>query len=232
MSKRHIPNTPSNTISDVQNLMSTKLFYTSDSTNIGYSINGSYFGTSPTGKNLTVYVELYDKTIVGGSLKIIDSFTISYTKKSFDTVVNFGMKFPPGDYKLCLRLTSTDLPGDTVAYPNRFLVSDLVAPVGKLPAPFFKISEVSETKILAVKATPNPFKSSTTIEFTMPTRSITEIMLYDENGKFMREELYSKFITEGEYKFDLKCANLPNGVYFLHLITEDKKVIHKVILAK
>jgi hypothetical protein len=79
MSKRHIQNTPSNTISDVQNLVSTKLFYTTESTNIGYSINGSYFGTSPTGKNLTVYVEFYDKTIVGGSMKIIDSFTISYT---------------------------------------------------------------------------------------------------------------------------------------------------------
>jgi len=78
---------------------------------------------------------------------------------------------------------------------------------------------------------PNPFNPSTTISFYIPSGQIVELDIYDILGKGIAM-LLNKFMQSGRYNVEFNCANLPSGIYFYRLKTENIIITKKMIILK
>ncbi|RKX70008.1 hypothetical protein DRP43_03800, partial [candidate division TA06 bacterium] len=85
---------------------------------------------------------------------------------------------------------------------------------------------------------PNPFSTSTTISFNLATdlRGLTQIKIYNIKGQLVKNfelrilnsELI-KVVWDGK---DENGKQLPSGIYFYKLITEDKSIVKKMLLLR
>lgn len=82
---------------------------------------------------------------------------------------------------------------------------------------------------------PNPFNPSTTIEFSIPAgaeiNSLVLIKLYDVLGNEVRT-IFDEVKEPGNYKVIFNAADLPSGVYFYTLMTEDFSSTKKLMLLR
>jgi hypothetical protein len=78
---------------------------------------------------------------------------------------------------------------------------------------------------------PNPFNPETTIEYSIPTSTHVELILYNIAGKKIIE-LENKFKQAGIHKVSLKAENLSSGIYFVYMKTIDYKKSIKIVLLK
>ena len=78
---------------------------------------------------------------------------------------------------------------------------------------------------------PNPFNPETTIEYSIPTSTHVELIVYNFVGEKIIE-LENRFQQFGRYKVNFKADNLPSGIYFVHLKTKDYKESIKIVLLK
>ena len=78
---------------------------------------------------------------------------------------------------------------------------------------------------------PNPFNPVTTIRFALPQYSQVSLKIYNMAGA---EEisLVNKVFEAGEYEINFDARNLPSGVYFYRLITEEFVQTRKLLLLK
>lgn len=87
-------------------------------------------------------------------------------------------------------------------------------------------ADVSEptTIALSVTATPNPFSSYTSINFSIPETGDITVLLYDELGRVVRRVASSEF-TAGPHSIQIDRLGLANGVYTC-AITSERLNIH------
>ncbi|MGE5354315.1 MAG: YCF48-related protein [Acidobacteriota bacterium] len=83
---------------------------------------------------------------------------------------------------------------------------------------------------------PNPFNSSTTIEYSIDQPSNVKLIICNSLGKEVKTAT-TGYHDKGPYKFhwdgrDNNRRELPSGVYFYRLITENKSESKKLILLK
>lgn len=82
---------------------------------------------------------------------------------------------------------------------------------------------------------PNPFNPSTTIEFSVPKgleiNSLVLLKIYNSLGKEIKT-LMDEVKEPGNYKIKFDASDLPSGVYFYELRTEDGSITRKMILLK
>ena len=78
---------------------------------------------------------------------------------------------------------------------------------------------------------PNPFNPTTRINYTIPTRINAKIKVFNSLGREVAE-LISGEIDSGSYGIEFNAANLPSGVYFYRLQTENFIDTKKMILLK
>jgi len=78
---------------------------------------------------------------------------------------------------------------------------------------------------------PNPFNPVTTIKFSIPKDSYVELYIYDAEGKKV-SSLANRNYKAGSYLIDFNASNLPSGVYFYKLKTDDFSMTKKMILIK
>jgi endoglucanase len=75
---------------------------------------------------------------------------------------------------------------------------------------------------------PNPFNPSTTISFSLPSKSIVSLKVYDLTGK-ETAIVVSQELSAGTYSRQWNAANMSSGIYFYQLhagtYTETKKLI-------
>jgi hypothetical protein len=83
---------------------------------------------------------------------------------------------------------------------------------------------------------PNPFNPTTTIKFDMPMTSNVAINVYDATGKLVKtlvneekEAGYHQVVWEGK---DNNGSEVPSGVYFYRIESEDFSKTHKMLLLK
>lgn len=72
----------------------------------------------------------------------------------------------------------------------------------------------SSLVMTTIDATPNPFKSHTTIRYSLPAAGYISIKLYDASGRLV-EVLSDGYYNQGSYSMNLSRNKLSNGVYFL-----------------
>jgi hypothetical protein len=63
---------------------------------------------------------------------------------------------------------------------------------------------------------PNPFNPSTTISFTLPSKSFISLKIYDLLGREVAT-LASEVLSAGRYTRQWNAMNMPSGVYFYRL---------------
>jgi len=80
-------------------------------------------------------------------------------------------------------------------------------------------------------AYPNPFNSSTTLSYTLPTASNALIRIYDVRGHFV-STLTSGLQTVGLHEVVWNSVGNPSGIYFVRLETDDYAETSKVMLMK
>jgi flagellar hook assembly protein FlgD len=99
--------------------------------------------------------------------------------------------------------------------------------------------ETSTEKPLRCKLTqnlPNPFSSSTKIQYSLPKTTYMTLKIYDVSGKLVKilaEGTYTPFhyIVYWDGK-DIMGRNVSPGVYFCKLVTADFNATTKLILTK
>ncbi len=84
---------------------------------------------------------------------------------------------------------------------------------------------------IRIKSYPNPFNSATTMVFSADKQSEVKIDLFDITGKFVKN-LFAGVVSEGEKSISLSGDNLPSGVYFIRLVSDQSSMTHKLILNK
>jgi len=76
----------------------------------------------------------------------------------------------------------------------------------------------SVDNVFAVVAYPNPFTSSTTLQYTLPKASAVRIAMYDIRGQEVQLLLQSSEQMEGQHSMVISGANLAAGTYFVQIL--------------
>jgi predicted aspartyl protease len=91
---------------------------------------------------------------------------------------------------------------------------------------------IDHTRDIVMKAYPNPFANSTTIEFTPKRDGVVNVNVYSLSGARVAE-LFSGQVKADELKQVIfSGANLPNGIYIYKVSVDDKVYFDKLILQK
>jgi len=81
------------------------------------------------------------------------------------------------------------------------------------------------------KIFPNPFNPKTTIQYSINQPGNVMLSIIDLNGKKV-ETLVNKFHSINHYVLEWNPQNIPSGIYFIQLVSDNSIISEKVILAK
>ncbi len=84
---------------------------------------------------------------------------------------------------------------------------------------------------ISINNFPNPFNSSTVIQYIIPEESNISLDLYNSIGEKIKN-LSDGFKRAGEYEVYLNANSLASGVYFIVLRTSEHYFSHKILLLK
>jgi len=78
---------------------------------------------------------------------------------------------------------------------------------------------------------PNPFNPTTKIEFDLPKQSKVTLKIFNLLGQEIAD-LMNKNLAAGKYSVDFNASNLPSGIYFYKLTTEQNIYTRKMLLIR
>ncbi len=78
---------------------------------------------------------------------------------------------------------------------------------------------------------PNPFNPVTKIVFSLPQNTDVKLIVYDLLGREVRSIVNEQF-SPGKYTYEFDGSDLPSGVYYYKLTTDDFSVTKKMVLLK
>ena len=85
---------------------------------------------------------------------------------------------------------------------------------------------------IALKIYPNPLSESATISYTLANEDEVTIYLFDATGKTVTTLAKNNQQTAGEHQLELEATNLPTGIYYLKLQSNETNIIKKLMIAK
>ena len=135
----------------------------------------------------------------------------------------------------------TVFPFVTVAKYLRFTITDLDTGSNQTAISECEIYALADHSSMSVSSTanrpssfelnqnyPNPFNPSTTISFSLPTKSFVTLKIFDVMGKEV-SDIVSEELLPGNYSQQWDASNMPSGVYFYRLqagsFTETKRLV-------
>lgn len=95
-----------------------------------------------------------------------------------------------------------------------------------------KIDEKMMDNDFYLKLYPNPSAGDVTIEYTINKSEFVEILLHDNQGKLVYKLKNNSTHDSGVYQITLGGAELPAGIYYCTLQTENKRATEKLIIFK
>lgn len=82
-----------------------------------------------------------------------------------------------------------------------------------------------------LNAYPNPFNSTTRVEFTLPAAAPVELRLFDVQGREVRT-LTAGVYAAGRHELRLEARDLASGLYFVRLVTPTQHLSRPVLLLR
>lgn len=133
----------------------------------------------------------------------------------------------PGDGPSCFNSGQTlaDPPTRNVQIFRK--ITDAAGPIG-----INNISNEVPGKYSLDQNFPNPFNPVTKIRFAIPKQSNITLEVYDITGKLVSTIAKNVTVTAGIKEVEFNAVNLPSGVYFYSLKTENYSETKKMILVK
>lgn len=78
---------------------------------------------------------------------------------------------------------------------------------------------------------PNPVFGTAQVDFALNEATTVSIGLFDAEGRLIRDLLTTTRLQQGQHRYALDCAGLPNGVYFLQMRSgEDRLLVRKIVI--
>lgn len=136
-----------------------------------------------------------------------------------------------------LVIAGTPAKSDTGSYVVSFMVADSVGgmdtisfgvTVRALPSTSVETVSFIET---SSSVYPNPFNPSTTVSYSVSTKSNVMVAVYNLNGQVVKV-LVNSVMSKGSYKASLNGSNLSSGVYMLKTVIGSYSKTTKLVLAK
>jgi len=137
--------------------------------------------------------------------------------------------------------------GDDVAYSAAFDQNGDVFVTGKTTVPgsttdimtlkYSTVSGINSINNIPINGFrlydnyPNPFNPETNIKFSIPERSFVNLKIFDINGREVAQPV-NENLQPGLYEFKFKAVDLPSGVYFYNLKTEEFTETKSMMLIK
>ncbi|MCH8272693.1 MAG: T9SS type A sorting domain-containing protein [Candidatus Marinimicrobia bacterium] len=87
------------------------------------------------------------------------------------------------------------------------------------------------TSYLTLQAYPNPFNASTTIKYSIPSKSLVRLDIYNIRGELI-ETLTDRVHEAGEYSVTFDGSRLSSGIYFMSLNSLREREVTKILLLK
>jgi hypothetical protein len=84
---------------------------------------------------------------------------------------------------------------------------------------------------LLLNSYPNPFNPSTTITFSLPSRSYVSLEIFDPLGRLV-STLVADELSAGQHSRQWNASGLPSGVYFYRLVAGSFADTKKLVLLK
>ena len=78
---------------------------------------------------------------------------------------------------------------------------------------------------------PNPFNPTTTIAFSLPSGSRTNLQIIDVLGRIV-ESRDLGYLNAGDHQIEYDASSLASGVYFYRVVTESGSLARKMVLLK
>ncbi len=98
------------------------------------------------------------------------------------------------------------------------------------PTDAHKIGDLTEH--LSTNIFPNPAANSTNIEFDLPTESLVNISIFDLTGKKVETIENDNMRDKGKHTIKFDTQQLANGVYSVHIQTDEFTSTKKIIIAR
>lgn len=101
----------------------------------------------------------------------------------------------------------------------------------KIEAYYDYFNTIENVSILqaSISNYPNPFNNATTITYSLSAKSNVKLSVYDITGKEV-STLVNQTQQQGTYNVNFNAANLPSGMYYYKLTTNDKMESGKMVI--
>lgn len=93
------------------------------------------------------------------------------------------------------------------------------------------IKSLNKDSFLLYQNYPNPFNPFTKIDYQISKTEFVKIEIFNTLGKHV-ETLINKTLPAGNYSLTFDGKNLPSGVYYYQIQTENKSITKKMVLIK
>lgn len=120
-------------------------------------------------------------------------------------------------------------------YSNEVDIAVQNYPIAEKKLPDFSenVLRKSDLKEYIVKQNyPNPFNSDTKISFFLPKEQIVTLKIYDINGKTIVSLMDNEFLNSGEHSVVFHANEIPSGLYFYELKTDNYRKINRMLFLK
>lgn len=77
---------------------------------------------------------------------------------------------------------------------------------------------------------PNPFSSTSTIQFTLEQASVMELQLLDFSGRFLQNIQPKSHYEVGHHQIDLQNEQWQSGIYFISLTSSNQQFVERVMV--
>jgi len=136
------------------------------------------------------------------------------------------INFLEGDFWASVKINSNDPNAGIIVLPVYMQVSGIVS--------LSQEDKILPEKIMLYQNFPNPFNPTTTITFQIPEKSDVQLLIYNTLGQVIKLLMDDK-LDAGEYQVIWNATNelgqnVPSGIYFYELKTNNFSQIKKMIL--
>lgn len=98
-----------------------------------------------------------------------------------------------------------------------------------LKGPTTGILDANNAKYATLNLYPNPASTSVNFDFVAGANETVNVKVIDVTGKVINSQLINNNFSN---KYTVDVTNVPNGVYFLDVTANDKKLRGKMVIAK
>lgn len=104
-------------------------------------------------------------------------------------------------------------------------------PTGKIAA-IIPGEETIANNSTGISIVPNPTGDVTTITISLTNSSNITLAVFDMLGNKIHEFTNNEYTQAGRHRFTFNAANIPNGMYYVHLMSNDAVLTEPLIIAK